>query len=111
MGSPVPARGTVTLKPPTSETASVTPSNQSRCSSTIHRLPCSPPASSSAKNTKVVVRAGFSPVRARWRRLAMIIASMSFMSTAPRPQMQPSRSSPENGSTCQSAAFAGTTSR
>ena len=41
----------------------------------------------------------------------MIIASMSFMSTAPRPQMQPSRSSPENGSTCQSAAFAGTTSR
>ncbi len=52
-----------------------------------------------------------SPVRARSRRTASIIASMSFMSTAPRPQRQPSRSSAANGSTCQSAAFAGTTSR
>ena len=43
--------------------------------------------------------------------MARIIASMSFMSTAPRPQMQPSRTSAANGSTCQSAAFAGTTSR
>ena len=39
------------------------------------------------------------------------IASKSFMSTAPRPQTQPSWISPENGSTCQSAASAGTTSR
>ena len=74
-------------------------------------LPWLPPASSSAKKTKVVVRAGFRPLRARSRADAMIIASMSFMSTAPRPQMQPSRSSPANGSTCQSAALAGTTSR
>ena len=36
---------------------------------------------------------------------------MSFMSTAPRPQTQPSRSSPENGWTLHSAASAGTTSR
>ena len=36
---------------------------------------------------------------------------MSFMSTAPRPQTQPSLISPENGCTCQSAASAGTTSR
>ena len=49
--------------------------------------------------------------RARSRMTASIIASMSFMSTAPRPQRQPSRSSPANGSTCQSAALAGTTSR
>ena len=33
------------------------------------------------------------------------------MSTAPRPQTQPSSISPENGSTCQSGACAGTTSR
>ena len=43
--------------------------------------------------------------------LARIIASMSFMSTAPRPQMQSSLSSAASGSTCQSAALAGTTSR
>jgi len=35
---------------------------------------------------------------------------MSFMSTAPRPQSMPSRSSPAKGCTCQSAAWAGTTS-
>src|SRR5690606_36470236 len=44
------------------------------------------------------------------RTTARIIASMSFMSTAPRPQIMPSRTSAENGSTCQSAASAGTTS-
>ena len=42
---------------------------------------------------------------------ASVIASMSFMSTAPRPQTQPSFTSPENGWTVQSAALAGTTSR
>ena len=36
---------------------------------------------------------------------------MSFMSTAPRPQTQPSCTSPENGCRCQSSASAGTTSR
>ena len=36
------------------------------------------------------------------RTTARIIASMSFMSTAPRPQTQPSAISPANGSTCQS---------
>jgi hypothetical protein len=36
---------------------------------------------------------------------------MSFMSTAPRPQIMPSASSPPKGSTDQSAAIAGTTSR
>ncbi len=35
---------------------------------------------------------------------------MSFMSTAPRPQTQPSAISPANGSYVQSAALAGTTS-
>ena len=34
-----------------------------------------------------------------------IIASMSFMSTAPRPQSMPSRISPANGSTLQFAAI------
>ena len=51
------------------------------------------------------------PDRARSRTTARIIASMFFMSTAPRPQTQSSRISAENGSTCQSAAWAGTTSR
>ena len=36
---------------------------------------------------------------------------MCFMSTAPRPQTYPSRTSPPNGSTLQSSASAGTTSR
>ena len=73
--------------------------------------PLVPPASSSAKNTTTRSRGGTVPVRARWRTAASIIASMSFMSTAPRPHTQPSRSSPANGSTDQSAALAGTTSR
>jgi len=38
------------------------------------------------------------------------MASIFFISTAPRPYIQPSLMTPENGSTLQSAAFAGTTS-
>ena len=89
----------------------MTPSNTSGCSATMKCDPLRPPASSSAKKATTRSRGGTVPVRARWRTLASIIASMSFMSTAPRPQMQPSRSSPANGSTDQSAALAGTTSR
>lgn len=55
-------------------------------------------------------RGGLRPVRMRSRTTARVIASMSFMSTAPRPQTQPSAISPENGSCVQSAALAGTTS-
>ena len=51
------------------------------------------------------------PRAAAARTTASIIASMSFMSTAPRPQTQPSAISPEKGSYGQSAASAGTTSR
>ena len=51
------------------------------------------------------------PERASSRTVARIIASMSFMSTAPRPQTQPSSTSAANGSTRQSDACAGTTSR
>ena len=57
-------------------------------------------------------RGGLRPVRRRSRMTASVIASMSFMSTAPRPQMLPSSAiSPEKGCTAQSAASAGTTSR
>ncbi len=42
---------------------------------------------------------------------ASIIASMSFMSTAPRPQSMPSLTTPPKGSTVQFAGSAGTTSR
>ena len=41
---------------------------------------------------------------------ATIIASMSFMSTAPRPHSSPSLMTPSKGSTLQSSAAAGTTS-
>ncbi|GAA5017179.1 hypothetical protein GCM10025734_67580 [Kitasatospora paranensis] len=56
------------------------------------------------------VARGLRPVRRRSRTTARVIASMSFMSTAPRPQTQPSAISPPNGSYVQSAALAGTTS-
>ena len=56
-------------------------------------------------------RSGTVPVRRMWRSTESIMASMSFMSTAPRPQIIPSRTSPANGSKDQSCAAAGTTSR
>ena len=68
------------------------------------------PASSSAKNARTMFRGGLYPVRAHLRMMARIIASVFFISTAPRPQIIPSRISAANGSTDQSAAFAGTTS-
>ena len=43
------------------------------------------------------VARGLRPVRSRSRTTASVMASMSFMSTAPRPQTQPSTISPENG--------------
>ena len=42
-------------------------------------------------------RGGLRPLRSRSRTTASVIASMSFMSTAPRPQTQPSAISPEKG--------------
>ena len=45
------------------------------------------------------VARGRRPSCVSWRTTASIIASMSFMSIAPRPQTQPSAISPENGST------------
>ena len=51
------------------------------------------------------------PALTRARTTLSTIASKSFMSTAPRPQTQPSVISPEKGGTLQSSALAGTTSR
>jgi hypothetical protein len=70
-----------------------------------------PPASSSAKKANTMSRFGLVPVRAMSRATDRIMASMSFMSTAPRPQIRPSFSSPLKGSTCQSSFCAGTTSK
>ena len=56
-------------------------------------------------------RRGRTPARAQARTTARTIASMFFMSMAPRPQTTPSRISPEKGCTLQSAGSAGTTSR
>ena len=94
---------TETLNPPTSPIASVTPSNRSGCSWTRNLAPQLPPASSSAVNASTTSRSGLRPSRIRFLMTARTIASMSFMSTAPRPQTQPSASSPANGSRRQSS--------
>src|SRR3954467_9610613 len=99
------------LKPPPSLLASLHPSNRSRWLSTRWRAPKSPPASSSATKASTTSRGGRRPCRTQSRTTASVIASMFFMSTAPRPHRQSSRISPANGSTCQSSASAGTTSR
>ena len=100
----------MTENPPTSDIASEHPANTSGCSAAIHREPKVIPASSSAKKARTISRGGLYPVRAHFRTMARIIASIFFISTAPRPQITPSRISAANGSTDQSSAFAGTTS-
>src|SRR3954447_19351350 len=99
------------LKPPTSLIASLPPSNNSGWLSTSQWAPKTPPASSSATNASTTSRGGCLPWRTQSATTASVIASMSFMSTAPRPHRQSSRISPANGSICQSLASAGTTSR
>jgi len=59
----------------------------------------------------MISRRGSSPARSSSATAVSIIASMSFMSTAPRPQSMPSFTSPAKGSTLQFAGSAGTTSR
>ncbi|CAM5263352.1 hypothetical protein SHIRM173S_13386 [Streptomyces hirsutus] len=90
---------------------SVHPSKSSGCRSARNPEPSSALASSSAVKAITMSRRGRTPWRAQARTTARIIASMFFMSTAPRPQTTPSRTSPEKGCTLQSAASAGTTSR
>ena len=51
------------------------------------------------------------PARFNCRATTIIMPTMSFMSTAPRPQTKPSSIAPENGCTLHSAGSAGTTSR
>ena len=72
--------------PPTSEIASVASVNRSGWWSTSHCDPKVPPASSSDMNAKIRSRGGTYPVVLKSRATATIIATMSFMSTAPRPQ-------------------------
>ena len=100
----------VTENPPTSPTASVTPSNRSGRLAASQCEPCTLPASSSGRKSTTTSRRGRTPARAHDRMTARIIASMSFMSTAPRPQMKPSASSAAKGGWDQSSAIAGTTS-
>ena len=59
----------------------------------------------------MISRSGREPAPMMSPSAVSIIASMSFMSTAPRPHSMPSRISPANGSTLQLRASAGTTSR
>ena len=61
-------------------------------------------------NAKIRSRGGTYPVRLNSLATATVMATMSFMSTAPRPQTYPSCTAPENGSTVHSGACAGTTS-
>ena len=96
---------TVSENPPTSPIASEQPSIRSGRFCTIQSAPLAPPASSSAVNTSRIGRRGARPARARARTTLSSIASKSFMSTAPRPQMQSSTTSAANGGTDQSSAF------
>src|SRR5215207_3314334 len=96
---------------PDSLTPSVQPSNRSAWLATSHCDPYAALSSSSAVKAMTTSRSGRSPWRTQERTTASTIASMFFMSTAPRPQTIPSRISPENGGTLQSAGSAGTTSR
>ncbi len=96
--------------PPTSLIAWVAPAKSSGWWSTTQCEPKTPPFSSSAKNATTRSRAGMRPApRMSWS-APMIIASMFFMSTAPRPHSMPSRTTPPNGSTVQFVGSAGTTS-
>src|ERR671910_3373071 len=96
---------------PDSLTPSVQPSNRSAWFATSHCDPYAALFSSSAVNAMMTSRSGRRPWRTQERTTASTIASMFFMSTAPRPQTTASRTSPENGGTLQSAGSAGTTSR
>ena len=87
------------------------PFEQARMFAIRCRAPQLPPASSSAVNASTTSRSGLRPSRSRCRTTASTIASMSFMSTAPRPQTQPSAISPPNGSCASHRRSAGTTSR
>src|ERR671919_1449630 len=96
---------------PDSLMPSVQPSNRSGWFATSHCDPYAALSSSSAVKAMMTSRSGRRPWRTQKRTTASTIASMFFMSTAPRPQTTPSRISPENGGTLQSAGSAGTTSR
>ena len=68
------------------------------------------PTSSSAAATKIRSPAGRKPSRASEAIATALAATSPFMSRAPRPQISPSRSSPDQGSTCHSAGSARTVS-
>src|SRR5207302_7074004 len=83
----------------------------SGCSSQSHLAPCSAPASSSAVTTTLSSPdSGRQPSSASAVTAATSAATWPFMSTAPRPQTMPSRSSPDHGSTDQSPGSATTVS-
>src|SRR3954451_14732168 len=76
-----------------------------------HFAPCTAPASSSAVTiTSSSPDSGRHPSSASEHAAAISAATCDFMSSAPRPQTQPSRSSPDHGSTLQSDASASTVS-
>ena len=64
------------------------------------------PCSSSAVAAKIRSPLGLKPSRASDAIATAFAATSLFMSSAPRPQTIPSRSSPENGGTDQSAGSA-----
>ena len=74
------------LNPPASPIDSVQPSNRSGWVSTSHPAPSRPPFSSSASSAITMSRAGRHPLASLTRSAVRVIAIMSFMSTAPRPQ-------------------------
>ena len=82
----------------------------SGCSRQSQERPKSSPTSSSAVAAKIRSPFGSKPSRASDAIATAFAATCPFMSSAPRPQISPSRSSPDQGSNCQSAASASTVS-
>ena len=82
-----------------------------RYRSTIAATPLSLPSSSSAVPRKSTSRSSGRPDRLSSSIVTSWQMAVPFMSVAPRPQMNPSRMSPENGGTVQRSPSAGTTSR
>ena len=73
-------------------------------------MPKPSPTSSSAAATKIRSPLGSKPSRASEAIATALAATSPFMSSAPRPQISPSRNSPDHGSTCHSAGSATTVS-
>src|SRR6266568_149515 len=101
------------MRPPPKSIRSPAPSltqysapTASGCSRQSQERPKSSPTSSSAVAAKIRSPRGSKPSRASEAIATAFAATCPFMSSAPRPQTSPLRSSPENGCTCHASGDA-----